>query len=267
MDKNNSLITLPKDFLHKDPNQGARKIAWTSLGFVVSVALLLIFQQMNLTSLSAIWMWVIGLALLITFAGIIRSLYKSHYKQMTLSTEGLILIKPLLGSQFIPWSELHVIHKKYLKFQKPYGQIDLNVEHQSIAISQARRFYYSDIYRPVIRMDFVDVEYLSFTDEQLNSVLLHIYHQGWGHEYEYLDLYENTKFFDTGHNARCIQAMAALHYLRQGLEAPRYLKLLTDVRGGLEILVTTLPASLRETIPLEVLQKTPAIYSENTLVE
>lgn len=267
MDKNNSLIALPKDFLHKDPNQGARKILWTALSFVLSVALFLGLQQTSILSLSTLWTWVICFALLITFLGILRSLYKTHYQQISLSPEGLTLHKPIMGSQLIPWSELHVIHKKYLKFHKPYGQITLNLEHQSIAISQARRYYYSDIYRPVIRMDFVDVEYLSFTDEQLNSVLLHLYHQGWDHEYEYLDLYENTKFFDTGHNARCIQAMAALHYLRQGLEAPRYLKLLTDVRGGLEILVTTLPASLRETIPLEVLQKTPAIYSENTLVE
>lgn len=259
MDKNNSLIELPTQYAQL-PSQKTlfRFLAALILGIIGMSTSILFWQHYLWAGLGVLaslqclwWAW---------------QCQRQSYHSIQLSEQGILISHIIVGATLIPWSQVKGFEPKKILTKSKLPDLHIQHPHAKICISLARRYYYADAYRPLLKRDFVDVENLPFDDDQLQRILLHLYHQGWGDPYEWIDLYQNTLYFDNGHNAKCIQAIGALHFLRQGLDTPRYLRLITDVRGGLEILVTHLPASLRESLPLEILSKTPRIYSENTMI-
>jgi hypothetical protein len=262
------LVELPKRF-RAQLKEGikASNLFTTLMGALVFLILAVVFFTMTIPTVKKNEIW-IALSCLSISSYLVYSFFSQQsrsYKSLEIAAEGLKLKNLFFGMKVIPWIHIKGIYRKSI--QTTQFKLPIEIEHSQVFFNQLRREYYSDVYRPLIKPDFVDVENLPFDDDQLNQILLHLYHRGWSHSYEFVDLLENTTFYDNGQNAKCIQATAVLHFLRQGQEAPRYLKLITDVRGALELLVLNLPVSLRESIPTEFLKRTPEIYSENTFIE
>ncbi len=178
-------------------------------------------------------------------------------QSLTISKNGLTYVNFLGLSKLLQFENLTSISQDIIAFNK--NKISLKgLTQASIFIDALRRQYYQDIYRPLIPQDIINVEYFYFTPHQLIDQLLKLYHLGWKSPLEFLNLYANTLFFDNGLNARCLQAVAVLHFLQKGEEPPKYIKLITDVRGAGEILVMNLPAELRENLPLEFIENKPS---------
>jgi len=177
---------------------------------------------------------------------------KTPFSKISFSQKGLRIDYPKKKFQFLPWDEILGLQMNKVITTKGFDDLDIEkLEYRELFLSQLRRRYYNDPYLPDLGEDFIDIQSMRMTDAQLAKLITHLIEKGWSTPYEYIDLYENTLFWDSGHKAKCLQSAALLHFIQKSKEVPDYIDpegILNTYEDVIQQLKIHLPPSIQQAL-------------------